>query len=378
MENKNLELIPAAVDGGNNELKIIVNGAPYFIKTIMKKTYESRLVFGTGDDGSAIDYLDVDIETNGITGSFYAGELALRNAGSGTIESLGGYKSANDMLIAEMVIGLAYALADQFPEQTSFNVKLGTGLPTHEFFFRNEDGRFSFEKVKVFQKKLTGIHKIKFNTNLLRKKTVTLEIAKVIPNPECHAALFRLLNDPKVKEMHPELYRKNANILGLDIGGSSSDVSGICNGNYVEQAMFGIDKGINRALDKACEVVKTRANLASFTRYDMNNYLFDPELKGILETNKGVFDLNKEKQPFYRNEAESIAFEFRKKLSERGMSLNMVHGLFLLGGASLELGDYIIEQLKDDIPRILRAGDYVGNPRLLNAEAYYDAALNMA
>lgn len=368
------EIIAAAADAGNNMIKIIVNNKPYLINSVALKAYESRLVFGQGDKGESGDYLDVDIDINGMKGNYYFGNLALSKGGSS--ESLGGDKSSNDLIISCMIVSLAYAMHMEYPEQSEYHIRLGSGLPVQEFFSKN-NGNYTFEKVNIYREKLLGTHKVNFNSTLFNKKNVTLVIEEVIPMPECYAALYKLLFDEQGNSKFPQLTKKNMNILGLDLGGGSSDVSGICNGQYIEKAMFGINMGINKALDKTSETVKNKANIPSFTRYDLNSYLFDSELKGILETNKGSFDLNSEKLPYYQVDAESIVKELKKKLATNELGLNMIHGLFLLGGASREFGDIIINELKQDIPNIIKASDHVEDPRLLNVQAYYDAALGI-
>ncbi len=371
-------LIPVACDPGNDTLKIIVNGNIRYIRTILQKAYEARCIFG-GDKGDPLDFLDVDLCINGSQEYEHYFAASLARTGN-IIESKGGFKSSNTMLIKSMIIGMAASLAIEFPEENTFKIKLGTGLPAHEFFYKDDKKQYSNEKINEFKKNISGQHKMKFNTTLLGRREVTLDIPKeeIEMLPECFAPLNYLISKlQREKKLSTEeklkgLLRRGGILLGLDIGGGSSDSAGIKDGSFYTEAMFGINRGINNALDKACRDLTTSADLLSFTRSDFVNVLFDDELKGNLYTSKKEYDLNAFKAPYYEETISKIADEYLTKLNNQGISTSFITGLILLGGGGNEASELITKALSPDIKNIIRVSDYVDDPRALTALAYYE------
>lgn len=353
-------------DVGNNSVKLKTAKGDYRINTLIKKPAEARMIFGDGDKGQAINFLDVDIESEGISGNYYVGNLA---SGSGSLESIGGLKSDNTILRVAALTSIAYVIAMENQDMDEFELALGTGLPVREFFMKNA-GKYDFINVRKYLNQFSGKHKVTFNTKLLNNRRIILNFdeSKTSILPECYAGLLTEVTDSNgiVKE---QFAKDHINVIGADLGGGSSDFSGFCNENYIEECMFGFDIGINEVQDKLCEDIKSRARLRNFTRTDLNNYIYNDELKGMLITNKGEFDLNKEKLEYYKPLADNIAYNFKKALNSNGFDVYMANYLFLFGGASEQIGDMIKEQLKEDIRNI----QVIEKPMTRNVEAYYNS-----
>jgi hypothetical protein len=371
------QLIPVACDPGNDTIKIIVNNNVQYIRNKLQYSYESRCLFG-GDKGNPLDYLDVDLDlySKGQAEHIFAAELAT----SDIKESMGGLKCNNETLIRAMIISVAASLVIEYPDKIDFNIKLGTGLPAHEFFYLTGEGKYSREKIETFKEKLCGTHKVKFNSNLFNKKQVTLTIEKkdIYVLPEGFAPLNYLLtkvitpdkinSNDKLKNLN----RRGGLNLGLDIGGGSADSAGMKDDKFYTPGIFGIDKGLNNALDKACANLRSTANLISFTRSDFNNILFDPELKGKLYTADKDYDLNQYKQKYYKEVIDQIAYEYLSKLKSKGISTSLINVLFILGGGGSEARKNIEEALKNDIKNIVFVEDLIKDSRSLSALSYYD------
>ena len=153
------DLIPVGCDAGNTSIKVVVDGEVSFIPTKLQKVYESRKILGR-EKGDPLEFIDVDFDmkSTGNSENLFVGNLS-RN---GSIESLGGNKSSNDSLIKTMVISIATVLAKKYPDRNDFVIKLGTGIPAKEFLYKDENNKYSDEKIKLFSGKLEGVHKIKF------------------------------------------------------------------------------------------------------------------------------------------------------------------------------------------------------------------------
>ncbi len=378
------QLIPVACDPGNDTIKIIVNNKVQYIRNKLQYSYESRCLFG-GDKGNPLDYLDVDLDlySKGQSEHIFAAELAI----SDIKESMGGLKCNNETLIRTMIISMAASLVIEYPDKTDFNIKLGTGLPAHEFFYLTGEGKYSNEKIKTFKEKLCGTHNVKFNSNLFNKKQVALTIEQkdIYVLPEGFAPLNYLLTKVVItpdiingNDKLKNLNRRGGLNLGLDIGGGSADSAGIKDGSFYTPGIFGIDKGLNNALDKACANLRSTANLISFTRSDFNNTLFDPELKGKLYTADKDYDLNQYKQKYYKEVIDQIAYEYLSKLKSKGISTSLINVLFILGGGGSEARKHIEESLSNDIKNIIFVEDLIKDTRSLSALSYYDDIKDVA
>lgn len=374
------ELIPVACDPGNDTIKVVINNKVQYIRNKLQYSYESRCLFG-GDKGNPLNYLDIDLDlySRGEKEHIFVAELAT----SDIKESMGGLKCNNEILIKTMIISMAASLVLEYPEKLDFNIKLGTGLPAHEFFYITSEGKYSKEKINIFKKKLCGIHKVKFNSNLFNRKQITLSIEEkdIYVLPEGFAPLNYLLtkvidknkiNNEKLKNLN----RRGGLNLGLDIGGGSADSAGIKDGNFYTSAIFGINKGINNALDKACSSLKSAANLISFTRSDFNNIVFDPELNGNLYTADKEYNLNQYKSKYYKEVVDQITYEYLSKLKSKGISTSLINVLFILGGGGSETKTYIEKALKNDIKNIVFAEDLINDSRSLSVHSYYDEIID--
>ncbi|NLC67759.1 MAG: ParM/StbA family protein [Clostridiaceae bacterium] len=340
--------VVVACDTGNDTIKVKVNKNIYFIPTIMKSNPRKRLIFGSGDEGESIDFLDVTVESRIISGVYHVGNLARYGINQ---ESLGGVKSENKLIMVCMLTAIAYALAMEYPSNNDFSLYLGAGLPVSEFFWQNEEGEYDFSKVEKYKETIAGIHRVKFNTNLLNNRTITIEITpeRLAVIPEGYAALTSILMSDDIDPDFRRYTRKNAIAFCMDIGSISCDVSSMMNGKYFPAGMFGFDMGMSSAIDSLCIDIRNRTGIKDITRYEVNTYLFDKELNGIYKTNKVEINLNQEKIPHYKKLAETIAYRFREKLKENGVDIRRINVLFLVGGGSIELGDYVFESLKNDI-----------------------------
>lgn len=359
------KLVAVGCDVGNNSVKMKTATGDYRINTLVRQPSEARMIFGKGDVGNALDFLDVDIESEGISGNYYVGSLA---SGSGSQESIGGFKSENKILKVAALTSLAYVIANENLDENEFEVALGTGLPVREFFMKSS-GKYDFANVNKYLEQFHGQHKITFNTKLLNNRKIILNFDedKISILPECYAGLLTVVadTDGTVKKQYANNY---VNVIGADLGGGSCDFSGFCNDNYIEECMFGFDIGINEAQDKLCEDIKTRARLRNFTRADLNNYIYDSELKGKLKTNRGEFDINEEKLQYYKPLVDSIIYNFRRTLNNNGFDTSMANYMYLIGGASEQIGDMVKAGLKEEIKNI----EVVENPITRNVEAYYN------
>ncbi|MCX7748700.1 MAG: ParM/StbA family protein [Clostridia bacterium] len=361
-------IIPVACDAGNDSIKVIVNEKVTYISNLVKRADTARMVFGKGDIGKPEDYLDVTIDSPALKGSYYISELA--GSLGGGMESLGGLKCENDLLLAAMLTSIAFSLKD-IGQDSPLEIALGTGLPVHEFFSQNSSGQYDYQNVIKFKKRLQGEHIIRFNSNLFSKKEIVFNLSKenILVLPEGYAALLALLYKSDGSSAYPEYTAKGINSFALDIGGGSADVSAVREGNFMQQAMFGIPIGVNEAHDMLCQRITARTGLQGFTRHNLKQVLFERDFNGLLRTSKEEFDLNEEKIPFYEKLAEKLLYQFKRQLNVNNLSTSMIHVLFLIGGGGSEIGDYIIKHLKDEIPKIIK----VENSRSKNVEGYYSS-----
>lgn len=340
--------VVVACDTGNDTIKVKVNKKIYFIPTIMKSNPRKRLIFGNGDEGESIDFLDVTVDSKIISGVYHVGNLAKYGINQ---ESLGGLKSENKLIMVCMLTAIAYALAMEYPSDNDFSLYLGVGLPVSEFFWQNEKGEYDFSKVEKYKETVTGTHRVKFNTNLLNNRAITIEITpdNLAVIPEGYSALTSILMNEDIDPDFKRYTRKNAIAFCMDIGSISCDVSSMMNGKYFPAGMFGFDMGMSSALDSLCTELRNKTGIKDITRLEVNTYLFDKELNGIYKTSKADINLNQEKIPHYKKLAETIAHRFREKLKENGVDIRRISVLFLVGGGSIELRDIIFESLKNDI-----------------------------
>jgi hypothetical protein len=341
-----------ACDTGNDTIKVKVNDKIYYIPSIMKINPRPRLIFGQGDEGHPIDYLDVTVENDNVSGNYHIGNLAMFGVNQ---ESLGGLKSNNKLLMVCRMTAIAYALAMEYPLETDFDLYLGVGLPVREFFWQNEKGEYDFSKVEKYKHSIAGIHKVKFNTSLMNYKTINIAIApdNLSVTPEGYSALTSILMHENIDPEFVRYSRKNAISFCLDIGSISCDVSAMINGKYFAPGMFGFDIGMSTAIDELCAGLRNRTGIKDITRYELNTCLFDRDLMGIYKISKYNFNLNREKLPYYTALVDTITHRFKEKLRENGVDIRRIDVLFLVGGGSTEVGDMIIDELKEDIPEFV-------------------------
>jgi hypothetical protein len=351
-----LENVIVACDTGNDTIKVHINGNNYFVSSIVKSNPRERLKFGGKDVGNPVDYLDVTVDINGIEGRFHVGELASYGE---NLESLGGLKSGNKMLIVCTLASIAYALATEHPTEEKFSITLGTGLPISEFFWINEEGNYDFSKVEDYKSKIAGRHRITFHTNLLDTKTITINIPhnNITVMPEGYSAIMSLLLGDSTDENLEKYKSKNSLAFCMDIGSISCDISAVMNSRYFPAGMFGFDMGMSFALDKLCQDLQHKTGIKDITRFEINKYLFDKDIKGIFKAGKQEINLNVEKKIYYKELAETISYRFREKLRDNGVDIRRISVLFLIGGGSLEIGKMIIENLNKDIPEFVMFKD---------------------
>lgn len=186
-------------DVGNNSVKLKTSKGDYRIATLIRQATEARMIFGRGDVGEAVDFLDVDVESVGISCNYYVGSLA---SGAESQESIGGLKSENEILKVAALTSLAYVLSHENTDVDEFEVALGTGLPVRGFFMKNHQGKYDFANVKGYLEQFLGLHTVTFNTKLLNHRKIILHFnpEKVSVLPECYAGLLQKLNGVELAE----------------------------------------------------------------------------------------------------------------------------------------------------------------------------------
>ena len=221
------------VDTGNKNIKLRTASGRYIFTNAMTVPQTSRMD-SDGIESEMLDALDIEIIRNGDEKNserYLVGQCAINAGAEGRGVGVNKYKSDDIyfMTLASAAIGiLKQQLATKkIIHDIETDITLGTMLPLDEYLNKKD------KCIEVFQDALVGettaIFRGKtFNGETVVKFNVTKE--NIYTMPEGAGAAMAILIDEKtnkIKKDYNALLEKYPNVLCLDLGGNTLDISAV-------------------------------------------------------------------------------------------------------------------------------------------------------
>lgn len=380
--------IKIGADGGNNSIKLIING--------VEMTYENLYCDRDGltldqeylmngqreiHKGNLERFLDVKVTSNGETSSFLFGKQAEKYR-TQIKERVNDFKSDDIQIVRSTVVALSSSLIksvdpSQWQDKMTFNIDLCTGLPFHEY--KNETKRNKYIKAFV------GTHNIEFLNPSFPVREVELNIDNSIVEIEGLAALRQTLLDDKTIELPLEQIEER--VFGMiDIGCYTTDIVGGFFESDVDEegeefAVFtvkndlctGITKGVGTAIDNTIsEMDKKYKDKPQNEKFSRQQVIKASNNKGvIIGTQYSI-------EPFFTNECTQLGKNIGKKFSELYKSsgdMSRLMKINLSGGGSYN------KNIINGIEEVLKEQGFdtsminvIEDPVYANAQGYYNIA----
>lgn len=279
---------------------------------------------------SLINLLDVTIDTKSIPKErWFAGGLAFTDGEKKFKPTRENKKSENPLTIIQQLTTVAYSLFDINNPVKEVNIKLGTCLPTEEYF--DEDTDF----ISILTNKLKGYsHTIEFNDPAFKgnnkEAKIILNIEEVSILPEGSAGQIATTYDWNGKPIIDDLEYKT--IMNLDIGSIDTDVSILENGDFLSKGFFGIKGGTTAVLRKIADEIKDE-----YGGNKLDTHLIDYHIRSKTPIRVGneivsLENLLKMTERHYEMEAWSLVNELQEEFKDRGIDKAGINLTNLIGG----------------------------------------------
>lgn len=334
----------AAVDAGNKNLKVMIDGLsepiliPNILCNVTKLNEEINGDLLGRKQINPINLLDLTIASNGKElGRKYLGGAAIIHGGEE--RPLRKEKYNDESILFAIVGGLAYGLAEQkkISKQPLF---LGTCLPTNE--------AYDAKKKQYHQERLIGNHQVKFNHPYFNGLIVDIEIQKndhyVVQ--EGLAALINTVTDDNGYELKEFSNMEDRIFIIADIGGGTTDISAAMNYNLVVELNAGLDKGILYAEQNIIKTLKKDNPDYYISKTDLDYRI--RKKNGILIDRDKEIDIKNIADREFAALSETIAKEINNQIQSAPDYLkHRIAKIILTGGSTLLLSDYIKREIPD-------------------------------
>lgn len=269
-----------------------------------------------------VNLLDVTITTKDkqACGRWFVGALAIKEGVNQIKPTREDEKYKNPITNVLMLTTLAYSLFDPNEAVKTERVRLGTLLPTEEYFTEGA--------AVQFKEKLVGTHTIKFNDPAFEGAIITLTIEKDIEIlPEGAAGQTATTFDWDGNPFDEEY--ENKTIMNIDIGSVDTDVSIMEEAEFKSKGFFGLKGGTKDVLRGiASEINQIHGHTVDTHKLD-HFIRFNKLLKiGTIE----VKDLQEIAERHYDEHAWTLANELTEQLKDRQIDKGSLHEVNLIGG----------------------------------------------
>lgn len=326
-----------ACEVGNFDTKLV--GEEYIkdntqVITVLNMVSEGkdRRDYG-GKVKNPINLLDVTIETKAdpiSCGRWFVGGLAFSEGSMILKPTSEDKKSENPLTIIQLLTTVAFYLYEADPKnpKRTESIKLSTCLPTEEYWSTDE-----LDYVAELMKRLPGTHKVKFNDKSFNGAEITINIDKVLVNPEGTAGQMAITYDWDGNVLKEMVGMEHKTIMNIDIGSIDVNVSIQSNGDFVEKGFFGIKGGTTEVLRQIAKEIK-----------DNKKYGYEPDPHKIdyhLRTGKPLYigdievkDLKEIAARQYAKAAWSLSNKITNELKDKGIEKHEISIMNMNGGGT--------------------------------------------
>lgn len=364
------KLVNFGYDPGRFQLKAYTKKDKFSILNVVCDGYDIRTLKNEQED--LIDLLDVEIIRNKKSyGRFFVGVRAYEyNNGDlrWTTRMMPKFSEADKAPdeIVKLLTTVAFGV-HKVGEKTVERIRLGTGSATEDYFENPQ----IFED---FKKILKDDYTVRFLHPLFKGAEVEIHFDEVYFKPEGTATAFSIqYNDdltPNIKIK--EILDSGMKVFVFNMGSSTGDAAYIkSNGEFDKKGFFGVPVGVNDALKKVQNTLKTSYG------YDVNNFKLNHLLQNYTKVKyKGqTIDLNEIKKQPYESTYHLLRNNFFSKCEEKNIDLGEAGALVLAGGGALDFNHMYADKIKDFIPGV---STMISNdPLYEDARGYYLECLFM-
>lgn len=350
--------IAIGIDVGNDGIKVKTDSSQVNIMSILSRGYDRRFLSDQDEPRDPVNQIDVEVCSNDKDyGRFFVGGLAFSANRNDILERVKGEKKAESThTFVLALVSAAYSLLNiKNPVSKKERVSLGIGLPTEEYFDENLR--------EAFKKKFLGTHIVKFNGKCFNNAEITMVVSDVIIIPEGTAAAMYIFFDEDGK-LKPEFKKYKNILLTIDIGSLTTDVSGIQNGSFHSQVLFGINYGMADALNKMRSTIKRKIGV------DVKKHQLDYFLKTNTFPYDDTISLEDLKEEAYEDLASLLAVNIYDQFDINGVQKEDIGLVYVTGGGALALEKYLKTQLG------VKEVKETSNPLFDNAAGYHKVIKN--
>lgn len=355
------KLVTAGWDGGRLNNKLYLEDNKFLNMNAICSGYDRRVL--EEETGELQNFLDVEVyKGEEFLGRYFVGNMAYKNNrgdlrwSAGTIPKF--YDSENNYDdIIKMVTYLALSQYDPNNLKKKVSFRVGTGVPTEEYFEHHEI-------LEKFCELFNQPYKVIFKHELFSGAEIEISVPKIHFKPEGTASIlsFMFSDDLQMTDQVKDILNKRYKIIGINIGSSTTDAAIMKSNMEFESAgFFGIDVGSSKALNEIRAVLYTQYG------YDTTKLKVDYLIRNYNKVNyKGqIIDLSEIKKVPFSNLISLLKTKFYDEIEMRGVDLSEVGALFVSGGAIALVGKKL-ENFIDRVPTV-----YSMNPLFDDARGYY-------
>lgn len=331
MEN----MIIAGWDPGRLNNKLYLDDKKIINMNAICSGYERRTL--EDEEGDFKNYLDVEIYRGGeFLGRYFVGGMAYKHNRGDIRWATNGVAKFQDIdessdEIIKLVTHLALSQYDANNPSKKVYFRLGTGVPTEEYFEQPE----LLDKLK---ETLKQPYKVIFKHKMFNYAEIEVAVPEVYFKPEGTASVISMAYDDNLQGRAEikEILEKGYKAVGINIGSSTSDVA-ILNSNmeFEPIGFFGIDVGTSNALNEI------RTILYKEYEYDANKLKLDFLIRNYkMVRYKGqIINLEEIKRQPYRNLISLLKTKFYDQIEMRGIDLGEVGAFMVAGGGVTFIGN---------------------------------------
>lgn len=354
------KLVNVGYDPGRHLAKLYLDDAKVMGMNVICDGFDRRSL--EAEEGESLNYMDVEVYKSGVRlGRYFVGGMAQRfNNGDlrWSTRVTPKFSDIEDVPddILRMVAYIAFSQHE--PGSTKMvRIRLGTGSATEDYFENPET-------LENFRKMLTDTYKVKFMHPLFKGAEVSMIFDEMYFKPEGTATVISSCYDDNLKTVDTvkEIFRQGANIMGINIGSSTSDVAKMLpNMKFDSKGFFGIPVGTNDALNKIRSILKINYG------YEVNSFKLAFMLmnyKSIAYKGKPI-NLEEIKKGPFDNVYATLRNQFYDNCQLRNIDLGETGAIIVAGGGDLELAEKL-DKFIPGVPTIHSA-----DPLFQDARGYW-------
>lgn len=263
-------------------------------------------------------------EKNKINKQFWIGKLAYNEAKKRLISRNSNQaKAEDDTLLIVSLTALAYHLITEDQATRKEYIKISTSLPVAEYFSSTQNYK------EMMKERLIGTHTIEFLDPIFNNKKIDLIINDVQIIPEGIGAFSTFINtEDDMKK----------NILLIDIGRFTTDISFFVDGEFSPNGFLSIDHGTKTPIAEIQRFMQEKYDL-DFSFFQIDNALRNNNKKIKAYTKE--YDLTEIADNAFENFSNLIISAISEKIDQRSLDIKEISDAFVVGGGAVLMSNYL-------------------------------------